>query len=260
MLTVGGALRSYLLSVPASARGRPPLVVDLHGYGQSAQQQDSYTGLGAAGPAVGVVVVTPEGVRGQWNFPRRAAVGPDDVAFLAAVLADATRASCSDPGRVVLTGISDGADMAQTAGCALPGIAAVVAVAPSVPVEPCPHAVPTLVEVHGRADPVVPYDGGGGDRLPPLQGTEAVAVARRLTLEAAQRGCASPRPARVTAAVAQTMWACASGRRLAIYTVEGGGHTWPGAAALPALGPTTQQVDATTGVLRVALDPARLPF
>jgi len=30
-----------------------------------------------------------------------------------------------------------------------------------------------------------------------------------------------------------------------LYTIDGGGHTWPGAIAVPRLGATTQEVNAT---------------
>ncbi len=131
-LTLGG--RSTLVEVPAGS-GLHPLVLDLHGYGELATQQDSYTGLSGAGAAAGVVVLTPQalGTPPAWNFPQRTAVLPDDVAALTEEVDYAEAYLCADPDHVVATGYSDGADMADTLACARPGlVTAVVGVAPSV--------------------------------------------------------------------------------------------------------------------------------
>lgn len=246
----------------AVARGRPaPLVIDLHGYGQSAAQQEDYAGLAAPARAAGVVVATPRGVQARWNFPRRPAVGPDDVAFLRDLINDVATATCLDRGRVVLAGFSDGADMANTAGCAFGrGVAAVFAVAPSVTVADCPVGPATLIEVHGTADPIVPYGGGGGDRPAPFEGTEALSVDVRLGSWARQRRCGRTTARPVSPHVRGTRWRCPDGRILALYAVNGGGHTWPGAAPWPSLGPTTTERSATAAVIALALDPHALPW
>src|SRR3954453_23564489 len=98
-VSVGGVTRSYLLAIPAQ-EGPRPVVIDYHGYQQSARQQDAYTGLSAEGVREGFVVLTPDGYGGQWNFVRRAAVGPDDVAFADAMLSDAATHACLDQRRV----------------------------------------------------------------------------------------------------------------------------------------------------------------
>ena len=234
--------RSYLLSVPARDGAPAQLVVDLHGYQQDAAAQERYTGFAAYAAGRGVTVATPEGQSGGvWNFPRSPALG-DDVAFLRQVVADAGRWLCG-AGRVGAVGWSDGADMAATVGCA--GIAAAVAgVAMSVfPSGPCPSPPPVL-EIHGTADPFVPYAGGGGSRSGAFTGTEAQAVESRLARWAADAGCAEPpRTAPVAADVQRLTW----GRCAVLYRVSGGGHTWPGHVGPPpvaGLGATTGSIDA----------------
>lgn len=65
-----GTPREYLLTVPPPTGDLMPVVLSLHGYGQDAAQQDSYTGLPAAAQASGVLLVTPEGAGHRWNFVR----------------------------------------------------------------------------------------------------------------------------------------------------------------------------------------------
>lgn len=252
-LTAGGVQRSYLLAVPPQ-RGPRPVVIDFHGYQQSARQQDSYTGLSAAGTRTGFVVLTPDGYRGQWNFVRRAAVGPDDVAFTEAMLADAATVTCLDPSHIGATGMSDGADMADTLGCALPGrISAVVPVAPSVfPVTGCTAPV-SYLEIHGTADPIVPYTGGGGDRPPPFEGTEAQATSARFLRWAQLDGCGPGSTHALVAGVSVSDASCPSGRQVQLVSVDGGGHTWPSAIGPPpvaGLGATTTAISADVLVLQ----------
>jgi polyhydroxybutyrate depolymerase len=255
---IGGVTRQWRLTVPDRLpEGPVPVVVSFHGYGQSAAQQDTMTGLPAATRAAGVVLLTPEGVAARWNFPRRAAIGPDDVAFTRALLATVPAAVCRPAGTVLVTGISDGGDMAVAVACAAPSaVTAVVAVAPSV-TPSCPALPPTVVEVHGTADPIVPFGGGGGDRPPPFQDTEARSATARAANWAATEGCGTTatttRPAADLVAV---RWSCA-GRSVELLEVVGGGHTWPGAAPTPSLGATTHSLDASAAVTRLALDPTR---
>ena len=245
--------RSYLLAIPPQG-GPRPVVINFHGYQQSARQQDGYTGLSAAGTRAGFVVLTPDGYRGQWNFVRRAAVGPDDVTFTEAMLADASRQACLDPHHVGATGISDGADMADTLACALPGrISAVIPVAPSVfPLTGCTPPV-NYLEIHGTADPIVPYGGGGGDRPPPFEGTEAQAVAARFLRWAQLDGCGAATQHALVAGVTVSEANCPTGRQVQLVTIEGGGHTWPSAVGPPpvaGLGVTTTAVSADVLVLQ----------
>jgi polyhydroxybutyrate depolymerase len=251
---VGGVVRSYLLALPAGP-GVYPVIVDFHGYQQNALQQDTYSGLSAAGTAAGFAVVTPEGVQGQWNFVRRAAVGPDDVAFVAAILRSLAAQGCSKP-TVYATGMSDGADMATALACGLPYLVRAIApVAPSVdPVGCGPIGSMTVsyLEYHGDADPIVPYAGGGGDRPPPFQGTEAVPATQRLAVWSALDRCQPTGSTTVSGAIGLTSNVCPAGVEVDLVTIRGGGHTWPGAKVPPpvsGLGATTQQISATQQML-----------
>lgn len=226
-------------------------MLSFHGFRRNAPSHDAYTGLGAAGTRAGYLVVTPQGVHDQWNFVRRPAVGPDDVAFVSDLLDAVSARLCVDPRRVFATGISDGADMANALACALPDrVAAVAPVAASVLPEGCAKPAPSMLEIHGTADRIVPYLGGGPDRPPPFQGTRAQPAEQRLARWAALVGCrGGPTWTGVTGSVRFLRWACGLGRDVGLLAVAAGGHTWPGAAPDPALGPTTGEISANRVIL-----------
>lgn len=230
--------------------GRAPLVVLLHGYNQTAQFIDRYTAMSHIGTQLGFVVAVPQGLHDRWNFPRRRVIGPDDVRFLGLTVRRLERLACVDPRRVFVVGFSDGADMADTAACASPTLVrAVATVAASVIPQHCPTPVDVL-QIHGDADPVVPFKGGGGDRDPPFEGTEAVAAMQQFRAWVALDRCTGAR----TSAPAPTVeWTtatgCRSSRTASLVTVRGGGHTWPGATTALPYGATTRAFSATYQIL-----------
>jgi polyhydroxybutyrate depolymerase len=198
-----------------------PVIFDYHGGNQSAAQEHGYTGLAAAGARAGYIVVTPNGTSGLWNFPTTEAL-PDDVGFTQTVATMLAFAGCSN-GKLYTAGISDGADMAVTAACRIPDVRAVFAVAPSItPRGAC--AKKSFVEVHGTSDPVVPYSGSAGGSF---ADTPSEAVAARLPFWTS--GCAATTGQSPAAGTQVQAWSCPAGRTSTLYTVSGGGHTWPGA-------------------------------
>jgi polyhydroxybutyrate depolymerase len=212
--------RSVIIDLPI--RFPAPVIFDYHGGNQSAAQEHAYTGLAAAGAQAGFIVVTPNGTNGLWNFPTTEAL-PDDVGFTQTVATVLAFAGCSN-GKLYAAGISDGADMAVTAACRIPDVRAVFAVAPSItPRGPCSKK--PSIEVHGTADPIVPYAGSAGGSF---ADTPSEPVAARLPFWTS--GCSGPVAGQSPAAGTQVQqWNCAAGRTARLYTVSGGGHTWPGA-------------------------------
>ena len=226
-VSVGGVTRTYLRRPPTRAAGYrshrlPRIPAERPAAGLV------YRPLGGR-PARGFVVLTPDGYQGRRNFVRRAAVGPDDVAFAEAARRAATQA-CLDGHRITATGMSDGADMADTLACALPGrLAAVAPGAPSVfPLTGCQAPV-SYLEIHGSADPIVPYSGGGGDRPPPFQGTEAQPVTTRLQRWQQLDRCPPAASVRRSPHATVLDSSCPAGHDVELLTIDGGGHTWPDA-------------------------------
>lgn len=218
LLRSGGQERRYLLSVP----GTPPepegfpLVVSLHGHGSSAADHEANTSLAARGRERGFVVATPEGLGDprRWNFDRRAG-GPDDHAFLTALLDDLVRRACVDPARIHVAGSSNGAAFAGLLACTEPArIGAVAMVIATVP-PTCPDGVtPSALTIRGTADATVPYDGAPA----------------MVAGWAEHDGCAVP-PAEdepYPGVTRTTYEGCAGGGQVVLATVAGGVHAWPG--------------------------------
>ncbi|MDQ3980890.1 MAG: polyhydroxybutyrate depolymerase, partial [Actinomycetota bacterium] len=167
-LEVGGLSRTYRLFAPLSLdRSRPaPLVLMLHGVGNSAQSMVEATQFDRTADRAGFVVAYPEGVNQTWNAGYcclgGASVSPDDVAFLARVIDDVRVRQNVDPARVFAVGVSAGGMMAYRLGCELSGrVSGVGAVAGGMILDECrPNRPVSVIEIHGTADQLVPYEGG----------------------------------------------------------------------------------------------------
>jgi polyhydroxybutyrate depolymerase len=261
-IDVGGTPRTYRLAVPASyRRGRPtPLLFDFHGSGSDAVQQSAYSRLPAEGGAAGYLVVTPDALGGDWDL---AAPGKQtrDQQLVTSLESDLSDRYCVDPTRIYAAGISLGSEFATIVACdPADHIAAVGLVAAEYLLRPCRGPVPVLA-FHGTADPVVPYaDGGLGRSVP---GVPVIGVEQNLAAWARLDGC-HPAPDTTSPAhgIVRRSWSgCRAGSAVVLYSVIGGGHTWPGSPivlSVAALGRTTEAISAT-GLMLAFFDahPAR---
>jgi polyhydroxybutyrate depolymerase len=235
------------------------LLLVLHGGGGTASNIAEHTGLGPAATARGYAVLYPDGVNGYWSDGRAARAGADDVGFLRLLLDSLRRELPVDSRRIFATGISNGAGMAFRLACDLPGVfAAIAPVAGALPAElenRCAAAPPvSLLMFQGTHDRLMPYHGGDltirrGRVLPAM--TTAGLFARL-------NGCAeapvvADEPDTVTdgTRVRRTTYpGCRDGRGVVLFTIEGGGHTWPGGPPVGrSVGRVTRDLDATAVML-----------
>jgi polyhydroxybutyrate depolymerase len=167
VLTVGSLQRTYVLHVPPGLQRPNGLVINLHGSGQSGAVQAALTNYNAVADTHGFVVAYPDGIDQSWADGRGASVpdrqGVDDVGFLAALADRLSRDFAIPPGRVFVTGMSAGAFMANRFGCDRADL--VTAIAPVAGTlgagVPCRPSRPvSVLQIHGTADPVVPFGGG----------------------------------------------------------------------------------------------------
>ena len=258
-IEVEGAPRSYLLHLPASRRGEPmPLLFVFHGGGGTASNIAEHTRLSPAASPRGYAVVYPDGVNGHWSDGRAARAGADDVGFVRLLLDTLLRELPVDSRRIYATGISNGAGMAFRLACDLPRrFAAIAPVAGALPAElehRCATAAPvSLLMFQGTLDRLMPYDGGDlshrGRVLP---------VVTTAGLFARLNGCA-PEP--MVAAEPDTVTdgtrvrrssygGCREGHDVVLFTIEGGGHTWPGGPPVGrSVGRVTRDLDANRAML-----------
>ena len=280
---IGGFRREWLFR-PALAGA--PLVVFLTGTGGTAAWADRETGWSKLAAREGFALAVPEALPpdptappsflanpprwndgSPWNAefsmmndefkPPNSSIhhsslriqhSPDDVAFLTAVLDDATGRFGTDPRRVFVTGFSNGAGMAfRFAAERADRVAAVAPVAGYCWVrDPKPsRPVPTLYTV-GTRDLLIPFR-GGEVRLPwNNRLVRRPSVTETLERWASAIGC-SPIPVlqreetvRVERYPGPVVFDA--------VTVEGLGHHWPGGRALlnpRVAGPPSDAVNAT---------------
>jgi poly(3-hydroxybutyrate) depolymerase len=250
-----GEKRTYRLYVPKSYNpAQPtPLVISMHGGGLWGTAQMEMSQWNAVADEQGFLVVYPSGVGGGGPRHWRAGVGDSsakDVRFIAELI-DTLRASYTiDPTRVYADGLSNGGGMAFLLSCTLSDrIAAVglVASAHFLPWSACKDekAVP-MIAFHGTDDRFTPYHGGTSwvarGHLFPSIPTFTANWARR------NRCGAKPVESSVAADVSRLEYTgCADDAAVVLYTIRGGGHTWPGGGPMPEwfAGPTSRGVDAT---------------
>jgi polyhydroxybutyrate depolymerase len=225
----GGAERSYLLALPDGYDGARavPLVLAFHGFASSKETIDAVTHMAAEGSGRGYAVVTPDalGDPQEWNMfgdPART----DDFAFVDALVADLGERLCLDRERIYAAGHSNGSAFTGFLACKEPyRFAAVAMVAAFVPTTcPVEEVAPSVVAVHGTADPAVPYAGGtvGGSAIgyPPTLET--------LAGYGDAYGCdpvVEDQPA--ADLERRVLSGCAHGSEVVLYTVIDGTHDWP---------------------------------
>jgi polyhydroxybutyrate depolymerase len=259
-LAIGGRQRTVIVHVPSSAPGvAVPLVLNMHGSGSDAVQQEGLTGMDAVADADSFIVAYPQGeipsgTGFDWNVPNEPLVdgalppagSPNDVAFLMKLPSVLEQRYCVDPQRVYATGFSGGARMASQLGCDAPNEFAAVAPVSGLRLPtPCPGIRPVpVVAFHGTADPVDPYDGHG---LKYWTYSVPVAAARWAVHDHCRVHSIV-----TSAAVGVSLTSyegCRGGAVVDLYTITGEGHEWPGGPTLRprltrVLGPQTTAISA----------------
>jgi polyhydroxybutyrate depolymerase len=245
-LTSGSSTGSYRLTVPRSYRaGHPsPLILLFYGFGSNPAQFSTLTRLPSRGSTDGYLVAVPQAQGAEWQFSGDGT----DAAFVNALLRDLDDTYCLNQRRVLATGFSAGAAFAIVYGCSHQGqIAALATVAVDFQLG-CRRPMPILA-FHGTKDPLVPYQNGAiGLSLPGIKvrGTE-LNMADWVRLDRC-RPASSLR--RIGSQVNRQQWSgCTHGTSVELYSIVGGGHSWPGADSHAAIGLTTQQVSATQLIL-----------
>ena len=253
VINVGGLDRTYLVHVPPG----PPagLVINLHGAGQNGAQQAGITGYNGVADGYGFVVAYPDGIDASWADGRGASIpdrtGVDDVGFLAALVDRLSRDYGVPPGRVFVTGMSAGGFMATRFACDRADLVSAIApVAGTLGsgVGCNPSRAVSVMQIHGTADPVVPF--GGGPMVGRGGASDIVSAPAMVERWRGIDGCPGPLIGNAGSGAAQFLTAggCAGNTAVVLVRLDGAGHTWPaGRFALPEniVGATSYAVDAS---------------
>ena len=254
-----GVTRRYLLYVPKTYhQSKPaPLVVSLHGGALWPAAEKALSRWNDLAEEHGFLVVYPAG-SGAFleGFGPGASIWPmgpislgRDVKFISDLIDKLEGEYNIDPARIYADGMSIGGGMAFALSCKLSDrIAAVGAVsgAQLLSWERCGDSSPVpTVAFHGTADRLAPYQGGSSPVAPgqfPNILNWCARVARRNQCKG------DPGDTRISPRVRRLAYTdCAGNADVVLYTVEGGGHTWPGGGRLPEwlVGSTTGEINAT---------------
>ena len=232
-----------------------PLLMLLHGYGSSGDEEEAYLRIGAAAAMNGLIYLHPDGTIGLngarfWNATDACCdvdgSGVDDSSYLAALIAEIGTHVAVDPQRVFVVGHSNGAFMSYRMACDhADTIAAIVSLAGAPPADPAacrPSEPVAILQVQGSADDQVRVGGGtlrgnlasGDDRLAAYPSLEASLAewatfdgcsgARTLStttldLERVLVGANGPNETAVSA-----YESCRPGGAVELWMIQGGGH------------------------------------
>lgn len=246
----GGIWRNYRLYLPANYNANTslrPLILNLHGLGSNALEQENYGDFRAIADTAGFITVHPNGtvssIGRYWNagfFP----AGTDDVTFLSALIDTLKARYRVDAQRVYSTGMSNGGFMSYYLASKAPQkVAAIASVTGAIlpagfPPQDPGRPVPVM-EIHGTADVTVPYTGG----------TNNVHIDTLVKYWVGKNGC-NPTPQMTAVPNTSTTDGCtaeryvwsggAAGSVVELFKIIGGGHTWPG-SVFPIPGIVTNQ-------------------
>ena len=256
VIVSSGEKREYLLYVPKSydrAR-KTPLVISMHGGGMWGAAQQEVSQWNRVADEHGFIVVYPSGIgplarHRAWRASGGAG-SAKDVRFISEMIDTLTATYNIDSTRVYADGLSNGGGMAAVLSCMLSDrIAAVglVASAQFMPWAKCPdHRPVPVIAFHGTADRQAWYKGGTSW------------VARKMVFPSieswmatwAERNRCGPNP--IDSMVAKDVrrreyTKCAEEAPVVLYTIIGGGHTWPSGGPLPEwfAGTTSNSIDAS---------------
>lgn len=253
-VTVNGTDRTYRLVTPPGDAA-VPVIVAIHDAGNTIDGMMEVTQLHREAVRGGFAVAFPAAAQAAertWNAGFCCGAGPsvglDDMGFLDAVIDELAAHERIDADRVYLAGVSNGAVMAYQYACERPErIAGVGSVAGTMNPEGCEPAEPvSVLEIHGTADEVVPFDGGEMPEF--VQATRPAMSAPALVRHWAEVGACAGEPTTATdPPVTRTVWEeCEAAAGVGLVAVEGAGHTWYASE----FGPVEGAVDATTEILR----------
>ena len=158
-------IRSYYMSYPNNAIGSTPLIINMHGFGSNAQEQQFYSEMDQFAHSENIAVVYPEGLNNAWNvFTFWDGNSYDDVGFISAIIDDIAENFNIDLNRVYACGMSNGGYMSYRLACDLSSkIAAFGSVTGNFMINTeendCldqDREIP-IIHFHGTADEVVNY-------------------------------------------------------------------------------------------------------
>jgi polyhydroxybutyrate depolymerase len=232
-MMVDSIKRSFVTYVPAITNKdyKMPLIISLHGGFASPKGQFHLADFRPIADKDKFVVICPAS-KHMWHDGKNTR-GIDDIKFMDQLITYAIKTYHIDAERVYITGISNGGFMTSRLACQLhKRIAAIAVVAASLDVnegydlqKPMP-----VIYMHGTKDKIVSYNGGK------MFGRAIYSQKEIIQKWVKLDGC-NPEPVITnlpdtakdsTSIVKEEYTNTANGLKVVSYTINNGGHTWPG--------------------------------
>jgi polyhydroxybutyrate depolymerase len=241
-----GVERQFVLHRPANRSGPLPVVVALHGLGETVPELRRSWTMDAVADREGFAVLYPVSLSDHWSYVDIRAVPlpngtgmVDDVGFITGLLDRLTRDGVLDPAHVYVAGVSNGGLMAFTLACQAPArFAAIAAIITGMLEEQAavchPSRLVPLLAMAGTDDMSQDYDGAMGPNYRLMSVPETLEFWRK------QRGCGQGLDFTVapqqrddpTHAVLVAWKNCRDPSPLRFWRIEGGNHSLPSLAPL----------------------------
>jgi polyhydroxybutyrate depolymerase len=269
-----GLERTFHLHIPSSYNisDQLPLVIALHGRGGNGESMVLITrkGFDKLSESDRFIVAYPDGIELNWNDGRMDEEANDrahrenidDVGFISALIDYMITNYNIDSKRVYVTGISNGAILSYRLACELSHkITAIAPVDGSIPSMLFPECSPSnpvsVLAINNINDPLVPFEGGEiYGHFHSVKLGKVLSVNETIGFWVNRNKCFSmpfiieepdSAPKDGTRVTRKEYSNGIDGTEVILYSVEGGGHTWPGGFQyLPAwiIGKTSRDINA----------------
>lgn len=252
-ITVDNRKRYYEIHVPAAydKSAAVPLVLVFHGGGSDQGIIRFESQMDTTSDREGFITIYPAGTNRRlllknrilfWNDGRPYQDGTfsevDDIKFIEMLLVDVQKMFKVDSRKIYACGYSNGAQFSfQVAKQLSDRIAAMAAVAGQRSVDehfPPPGRPLAVMQFAGLQDTIAPYAGGVPHFEAELK-ADIKPVPETIRSWVEFNGCSSsPEVNRIGKAVMNRYGGCRGGAEVVLWTLEDGGHTWPGGNVIAA--------------------------
>jgi polyhydroxybutyrate depolymerase len=252
--------RKYQVYIPTTYKEEPvPLVLVFHMLTGSGKTTQWLTNFNNIAEQEGFIVVYPEGYKASWaegsNLYAADQNQINDVVFTSELMDKLMRDYAIIPNQIYATGFSSGGLMVQRLGCELSdritAIATVGATFSKNIIKNCNPQMPLpILMINGTDDRGVPWEGD----------SDYVSVPETVEYWIKQNSCSNV-PGKIqmpdinadgTTVIHDAYTECLEDSSVNLYTIVGGGHTWPRGSQLVQLwglnGTISQDIDASQAI------------
>lgn len=249
-----GGYRNYIVHLPPSytPTGSYPLVINMHGYGSNAIEEQFYAEMNPVADTANFIVVYPNGIANSWNSGQLWSFVPgiNDVSFISALIDTMAADYSINASMVYACGMSNGGYMSYRLACELEdkiaAIASVTGVMSDSIYNSCQTDRPVpILHLHGTADPTVAYNGTFGN----------TAVETGIDWWVQNNNCPTPGVTTAIPDISTTDGStvekiyygpCDDNTEVVLFKITGGEHTWPG-VTFP-IGVTNQDIQGSSEI------------